>query len=228
MKENLSIKVLVADDHNLFRAGIIKLLKGYPNISVLGEAENGDEMIQKYFELFPDLALVDIAMPGITGLEAVARIKEKDPLVKALFLSMHEGEEYIYKVLKSGGRGLINKSILETELIYAIERVYNGEKYFRGKWDDASLDKLILEFESSKSLTILNKEENINYREEQILKFLRLGLSSQEMADRLSLSKKTIDFYRSCLMRKFNLKSAADLVRFAIQYNQSEQNLKNL
>jgi two-component system, NarL family, response regulator NreC len=225
MKENLSIKVLVADDHNLFRAGIIKLLKGYPNISILGEAENGDEMIQKYFELLPDLALVDIAMPGITGLEAVARIKEKDPLVKALFLSMYEGEEFIYKVLKSGGRGLINKSILETELIYAIERVYNGEKYFRGKWDDASLDKLILEFESSKSLTILNKEENINYREEQILKFLRLGLGSQEMADKLSLSKKTIDFYRSCLMRKFNLKSAADLVRFAIQYYQSEQNL---
>ena len=227
MKENQTIKVLVADDHNLFRAGIIKLLKEHPPVDVLGEAENGEEMIRKYFELSPDLLLVDIAMPGMTGLEAVAKIKEKDATVKALFLSMHEGDEYIYKVLKSGGMGLINKSILESELIFAIERVHNGKKYFRGVADEESLNKLIREFESNTEVRFTNQEENINYREEQILRLVKQGLTSQEMAEKLNLSKKSIDFYRSCLMKKFNLKSAADLMRFAVQFNQIEKNLQN-
>ena len=227
MKENQSIKVLVADDHNLVRAGTVKILEEHKNIIVIGEAENGDELVRKYFELLPDLLLVDIAMPGITGLEAVARIKEKEPAVKALFLSMHEGDEYIYKVLKSGGWGLINKNIVESELIYAIEHISNGKKYFRGIEDEESLDKIIREFESTTDSKFSNKEESINYREEQILNFLKQGLSSQEMSEKLSISKKTVDFYRSCLMRKFNLKTAADLVRFAVQFNQIEKNLKS-
>jgi len=227
MKETQTIKVLVADDHNLFRAGIIKLLKENQHIDILGEAENGEEMIRKYFELLPDLLLVDIAMPGLTGLGAVAKIKEKDPTVKALFLSMHEGDEYIYKVLKSGGLGLINKSVLESELIYAIELVYNGKKYFRGVVDEESLNELIREFESNTEVRFTNQEENINYREEQILRLVKQGLTSQEMAEKLNLSKKSIDFYRSCLMKKFNLKSAADLMRFAVQFNQIEKNLQN-
>ena len=227
MKENQSIKVLVADDHNLVRAGTVKILEEHKNIIVIGEAENGDELVRKYFELLPDLLLVDIAMPGITGLEAVARIKEKEPAVKALFLSMHDGDEYIYKVLKSGGWGLINKNIVESELIYAIEHINNGKKYFRGIEDEESLDKIIREFESTTDSKFSNKEESINYREEQILNFLKQGLSSQEMSEKLSISKKTVDFYRSCLMRKFNLKTAADLVRFAVQFNQIEKNLKS-
>ena len=227
MKENPTIKVLVADDHNLVRAGTIKILEEHKNIMVIGEAENGDELVRKYFELLPDLLLVDIAMPGITGLEAVAKIKEKNPAVKALFLSMHDGDEYIYKVLKSGGWGLINKNILESELIYAIECVNKDKKYFRGIEDEESLDKIIREFESTMDSKLSNKELSINYREEQILNFLKQGLSSQEMAENLNISKKTVDFYRSCLMKKFNLKSASDLVRFAIEFNQIEKNLQS-
>ena len=227
MRENKTIKILVADDHNLFRAGVIRLLQEHSHISILGEADNSEELIRKYFELLPDLVLVDIAMPGMTGLEAVSRIKEKDPAAKALFLSMHEGDEYIYKVFKSGGNGLINKSILESELIYAVNTVYEGKKYFRGITDEASLEKVVREFETGKDIKFTNQEESLNYREAQVLKFIKQGLNSQEMADILNLSKKTVDFYRSCLMKKFNLKSAADLVRFAIQYYESEKNLQN-
>ena len=185
----------------------------------MGEATNGEQMIQEYFNIFPDLLLVDIAMPGMTGLDAVSKIKEKEPAVKALFLSMYEGDEYIYKALKSGGTGLINKSVLESELIRAILTVYAGKRYFPTKPDDESLERLVTEFESDKNQKLMNLEVNLNYREQQVLGFLREGLTSQQMADELGLSRRTIDFYRSCLMQKFNLKSAAALVRFSFEYH---------
>ncbi len=212
-----TIKILIADDHKLFRSGIVRLLKDQPNIYVIGEAENGTQLVEKYFELLPDIVLTDIAMPNMSGLEAISNIKKKDPGLKALFLSMYDSDEYIYKAIKSGGRGLINKNILEGELLYAIEQVNSGEKYFRGKWKEEDLTKLIEEFESNKELNSIPNDE-ITYREEQILKLLNQGLSSKEMAEKLNLSKKTIDFYRSNLMRKFNLKSSVDLIRFAVNY----------
>ena len=228
MKNNTNIKVLLADDHHLIRAGIIKLLKGYSHINVVGEAGNGIELLKKYFELSPDILIVDIAMPEMTGTEAITKIKEKDGAVKALFLSMYEGEEYIYKVLKCGGKGLINKSILEEELIFAIEKVFSGEQYFPGNWDAISLNKLIEEFESVRKAENEASEGMLNYRELQILNLLNEGLNSKGMAEKLNLSKKTIDFYRSCLMKKLNLKTPADLVRFAFQYSRSENNPSNL
>ncbi len=222
--ENHIIKILVADDHNLIRSGIIKLLGEHPGMNVVGEAIDGEQLIQEYFRLSPDLLLVDIAMPGMTGLDAVAKIKERDSSVKALFLSMYDGDEYIYKVLKSGGKGLINKTILEPELILAIGRVAAGKKYFPSKPDEESLDKLMKEFETNENQKLLNLEINLNYREQQVLNYIRQGLTSQEMADRLGLSRRTIDFYRSSLMQKFNLKSAADLSRFSFEYNQPDKN----
>jgi len=223
MKNSINIKVLLADDHNLIRAGIIKLLKGHSHINVVGEASNGVELIKKHFELSPDVLVVDIAMPEMTGTEAITKIKERDDNVKALFLSMYEGEEYIYKVHKCGGKGLINKSILEEELISAIEKVYNGERYFPGEWDAVSLNRLMKEFESGRKAQYGTNEGILNYREMQILNLLKEGLHSREMAEKLNLSKKSIDFYRSCLMKKLNLKSPADLIRFAFKYSQSEQ-----
>jgi DNA-binding NarL/FixJ family response regulator len=224
MKKNLTIKVLVADDHNLFRSGIIKLLSDHPNIYVLGEAENGPQLIQKYFDLYPDVVLADIAMPQMSGLEAVSLIKEKDQGVKALFLSMYDTDEYIYKVLKSGGMGLINKNIMEGELILAIEQVYNGEKYFRGKWNEHSLEKLFAEFEANTIQPALEKEDQeLSYREEQVLRFLNQGFTSQDIAEKMNVSRKSVDYYRSSLMKRYKLKTTADLVRFAVQYFNREK-----
>jgi len=218
MKEN--IRILLADDHSLFRAGVIRLLKDHQNIIIVGEAENGEELIEKYFELTPDIIIADIAMPVMNGPEAISRIKERDSEVKALFLSMFEGEEYIYNVLKSGGNGLINKSILEDELVIALERINNGEKYFKGDWDEFSLEKLVKEFESGKKLTKDRQDVKLSFQEEKILKLLNEGLTSKEMAEELHLSKKTVDYYRASLLKKFNFNSPADLIRFAAQKNQ--------
>ena len=213
----MPIKTLVADDHKLFRSGIIRMLNDHRNIHVISEAENGTELIEKYFEVSPDIVLVDIAMPQMSGLEAVAKIKEKDPIVKALFLSMYDSDDYKYKVLKSGGMGLINKNILEGELTYAIEQVNKGEPYFRGNWTKADLERLVSEFESHNNQQFIDKYD-VSYREEQVLKLLNEGYTSQQIAAKLELSKKTIDFYRSNIMRKFSLNSVTDLIRFALKY----------
>ncbi len=213
----MSIKILVADDHKLFRSGIIRLLKDHHDIHIIAEAENGSELIERYFEVSPDVVLVDIAMPQMSGLEAVSKVKEKDPEVRALFLSMYDNDEYKYKVLKSGGMGLINKNILEGELTYAIEQVSRGEMYFRGNWTKDDLERLVEEFESLSNQQLIDNYD-VSYREEQVLKLLNEGLTSQQMADKLELSKKTIDFYRSNIMRKFGLKSVPDLILFAMKY----------
>ena len=145
--KNQVIKILVADDHTLFRQGIIRLLEDQNNFSVIAEAENGKELIEMYFNLFPDIILADIAMPELTGIEAVQEILIRDRTAKALFLSMYDAGEYVYKVIKSGGKGLVNKNILEDELFLAIDRVYKGDKYFGRKWNDENLKNLIDEFE---------------------------------------------------------------------------------
>ena len=217
MKQNSKIKVLIADDHTLFRKGIIKILSDLPQIFVVAEAENGDELVKKYFEVYPDVILVDIAMPVMSGPAAVNKILKRDPKVKALFLSMHDSEEYIYRVLDCGGRGLISKNIVEGELTYAIESVFNGDNYFRGGWTKEKLEELVRRYESQQ-ISFSDSDEEINFREEQILKYINDGLSSKDMAGKLNISKKTIDFYRSTLMRRFDLKTTTDLVRFAIKY----------
>ena len=226
MKKELTIKVLVADDHKLFRSGIIRLLQDHPNIYILGEAENGLELLNKYFEVNPDIVLADIAMPQMSGLEAVSKIKEKDTDVKALFLSMYDTDEYIYKVLKSGGMGLINKNIMEGELIYALEKVYDGGKYFRGKWDEQKLEQLIEEYDSDSSLDQKTYQlEEISHVEEQILRCINQGLNSKEISEKLNTSKKSVDYYRSGIMKKFALKTRSDLVRFAFLYFNKEKEL---
>jgi DNA-binding NarL/FixJ family response regulator len=223
MKINTPIKTLVADDHRLFRSGIVKLLNDHDRIHIIAEAENGSELIEQYFAVFPDIVLADIAMPQKSGLEAILIIKKRDPEVKALFLSMYDNNEYIYKVLKSGGMGLINKNIMEGELTYAIEQVYNGKPYFRGNWTKEKLERLVLEFESQNQEVIENY--NVSRREEEVLKMLREGHTSQQMADKLDLSKKTIDFYRRNIMRKFGLNSMNELIKFALKYFEPKEDL---
>ena len=225
MERKSTIKVLIADDHSLFRKGIIRLLKDQSNIFIIAEAENGEELINKYFEVFPDVILVDIAMPFMSGPVAVMNILEKDPEAKALFLSMYDGDEYIFRVLKSGGMGLINKNVMEGELAYAITQVYRDEKYFRGKWTNESLEQIIRDFESYQDENF-NSNTEVTYREKQVLKFLNEGLDTKEMAERLHLSRKTIDFYRANIMRKFNLKTMPDLIRFAIRYFYTKNDLQ--
>ena len=215
--KNQVIKILVADDHTLFRQGIIRLLEDHKDFSVVAEAENGIELIEKYFKIYPDIILADIAMPELSGIQAVQEVLRRDRSAKALFLSMYDEGEYVYKVIKSGGWGLVNKNILEDELFLAIEKVWAGEKYFGRKWTDKDLTQLINEYEK-----ILDENHEfhieLNFREEQILQLVIAGEMSKDIAEKLQISRRTIDYYRSNLYNKFSTKTQAELIKSGILY----------
>ncbi len=224
MAENNLIKVLVADDHKLFRAGIIKMLSDYPDISIIEEAENGDEVYEKYFKVKPDVTLVDISMPVISGIEALKRIRKEDKSAKILFLSMYDTEEFIYSCLISGGMGLINKNIMEDELVHAIRCVYSGKRYFGKNVDDTALSNIILKYEA-----VYSTDSNIilpgfTSREIEVLEFISKGYTSSDIAKELFISMKTVDSHRTHMARKLKLKSVSELPRFAVEYFSKEQN----
>ncbi len=212
------INVLIADDHKLFRRGIIQLLKEHPGINIVDEAQNGEELCDKYFKSLPDVALVDISMPKLSGTAAVKKIREKQKDAKILFLSMYDDEEYVYSCLVSGGLGLVNKNIMENELVHAIRAVNSGKKYFGRKYDDEKLEELVSKYES-----VYIKDQAVAYtpltsREKEVLRMVGNGFTSSEIANELSISLKTVNTHRSNIITKLNLKSLSELIRYAVQY----------
>jgi DNA-binding NarL/FixJ family response regulator len=223
--KNQVIKILVADDHTLFRQGVIRLLEDHKIYNVIAEAKDGSDLIEQYFRYFPDIVLTDIAMPNLTGIQAVEEILKRDRNIKALFLSMYDSEEYVYHVIKSGGMGLVNKNILDEELLLAIDKVSNGEQYFGKKWNEKKLNELISEYEKKSSVESMYAID-LNFREEQILQMIIESITSKDIAEKMLLSKKTIDYYRSNLLRKFDIKTQIELVRCGIRYFANKKNAK--
>ena len=219
-----NVRILLSDDHSILREGIISLLKSEKDLLIVGEAENGLDLIDKYFKLKPDIVITDIKMPEMSGTDAVKKIKEKDPDAKALFLSMYEGTEYIYYTYKAGGSGLINKNIVKGELVYAIRKILSGDIYFGADIESEDLEEIIKKYEES---TTYNKDTVSNYniteREAEILKLIGDGITSSEIAGKLGISKRTIDTHRTHLLQKLKLKGLPSLIRFAVSYSQEQK-----
>lgn len=218
-----SIKILVADDHKLFRRGIIKMLSEYPEISIIGEAENGEELIMKYFQLNPDISLVDISMPVLSGIEAAKKILDTDESAKILFLSMYDNEEFVYSCLVTGGYGLVNKNIMEDELISAIKKIHTGQRYFGKEFNYEKLNFLINKLESVHKKETTEKKSILSRRELEILQYISEGFTSQEIADKLDIGLRTVDTHRTHLIQKLHLNSLSDLIRYAIEYNYKKE-----
>jgi DNA-binding NarL/FixJ family response regulator len=180
MSEINQISIIVADDHGLFRSGIKEILSSFEDIRLAGEAENGAQLISMYKKLKADVLLVDISMPKMSGIEALKEIKDFDHKVKALFLSMYDAEEYVYAVLMAGGYGLINKNINKQELYEAIQKVYNGEKYFKD-YTEEKLDKIMHKFDSTKNV-FSGDYHDLTNRERKILIYISKGMTSAEIA----------------------------------------------
>jgi DNA-binding NarL/FixJ family response regulator len=163
--------------------------------------------------------LVDISMPVLSGTEAVKRIRTIDPTAKALFLSMYDSEDYVYLCVKAGGLGLINKNSMEDELVNAIIKVYNGEKYFGTNYTEQKLIDLLIKFENINK-QVKNIEISIlTNREKQLLKLIGDGLTNLEIAGKMNISIRTIEAHRSNLIHKLGIKSLPELIKFAIEYN---------
>ena len=214
------IKILIADDHPFIRSGILTMLRRVKDFEIVGEAEDGEQAIEKTGELTPHVVIIDISMPKLTGIEATRAIKKKFPGTKMLVLSMHEDEEYILEVLKSGANGYILKTAGKDELVTAIRGVASGEDFYSPK-----ISRMMI----SKYLSITNPEDAIDpgktqhipltKREKEILKLISQGLTAKEISEKLFISPRTVDTHRTNLMRKLNLKNTAGLVRFAIENN---------
>ena len=216
------IRLLLADDHNILRQGLIDIIENYSDICVVGEAEDGQGMLNKYFDLLPDVVLCDIEMPRVSGLEAAEKILKRDKNAKIIFLTMYNTDEFIYKAVKTGVTGFITKDVIKSELINAIRSVGKGEKYFMGR--------------SAEDIqTIIDRYENINTKkndsrsiiltgtEKKILLYIAQGKTSEQIADELNKAKRTIDSLRSSIMSKLNLKSLPQLIRYAMQYESSHK-----
>ncbi len=218
MNTNKYIRVLLADDHTLFRNGIISLLEAEKDIYVVGEVDNGNDLAEKYFEIKPDLVLVDISMPGKSGLEAAKEIRQRDHKAKLLFLSMHEEDEYIYNCLKVGGMGLINKNITKGELVLAIRKVFEGTSYFRNNLNEEQINHIYNKYDRSSYKRPTFLKDSLTAREKNVLKFIGKGLTSNEIAQQLNISKRTVDSFRSSIMQKLNIKNLPELIKYAIGY----------
>lgn len=217
------IRILICDDHALFRAGIISILKEEQNIFICGEAADGQELLKQYELLKPDMLLVDISMPVMNGTEAVKKLKQKYPDIKVLFLSMLQGEEYIYLILKCGGMGLINKNIAKGELFYAISEINFGRNYFGPGYNENRLQEIVRKFDALPLKPEIYNYDDINETEAQILNMISEGFSSSEIADQICLSKRTVDSYRIKIMQKYDIKNSSGLIKFAIIFNNSKK-----
>jgi DNA-binding NarL/FixJ family response regulator len=201
----------------LFRQGIIELLKDNPLVEIVDEVDNGNSLIKSYFENKPDIIIIDISMPKLSGYEAFERIKARDNNVKALFLSMHTEEVYYYQIYNAGGKGLLSKNIIIGELETALISVMEGKIYFGNGYPEERLKKLVSRYreignESGARKIILSG------REKQVLKLIGMGKTSQEIAEFLTLSKRTVDKHREIIMKKIKAKNLIELYRYAFEF----------
>ena len=211
------IKVLIADDHAVLRAGLTKLLNAEADIEVAGEAGNGEEAISKTVELAPDVLLLDITMPGMGGIDVVRALKAKSVTVAILILTMHEDEGYLREALKAGVLGYIPKKAADAELISAIRAVYRGEIYIYPSMAK-SLVQEALHVGPALSEKPADSFESLSQREREVLRLIAQGFTNQEIAGRLFISVKTVETYKARLMEKLSVSSRAELVRYALQH----------
>lgn len=209
----MSVRILLADDHAVLRSGLALLLNSQKEFIVVGEASTGLAVIALAEELQPDLILLDLNMPGLSGLEALPTLRQKSSNSRILILTMHDEPEYLRQAIKAGASGYILKKAADTELLSAMRAVMQGEIYVHSSMTRNLLEDILPDKNGSDEQDIW---ESLSTREQQVLKLVALGHTSAEIADQLNLSSKTVDTYRARGMEKMELKTRAALVRFAL------------
>lgn len=210
------IKILIADDHSLIRTGLMNLLQGMKDFVFVGEAEDGEEAIHKTKELSPDVLIIDLSMPKLSGIEATAIVTKKFPNTRVLVLTMHENEEYVYQIFKSGAAGYVLKSAGREELAAAILAVAKGEKFFSPRVSNILVEGYIRKAEVREQKNA-SQDIPLTKREREVLVLVARGLSNQEIGEKLFISPRTVDTHRTNIMQKLGIHDVANLVRYAIE-----------
>jgi len=211
MKE---IRILLADDHNVMRAGLKLLLENHPGFKVVSEASEGNQAVENAIAARPDVVVLDIAMPKLTGIEAAQKIKGQLPQTGIIILSMHSDEGYVLRALKAGARGYLLKDSAENDLIEAIKALNEGKAFF-----SPEISKVLAE-DYVREVTVRGVEDTyelLTPREKEILHLLVEGKSNKEIATSLSLSLYTVETHRRNLQGKLNLHSFAELILYAVR-----------
>jgi two-component system response regulator NreC len=207
------IRVLIADDHRLVRAGIRSLLEGHADIEVVGEASSGWEAIKLATQLEPDVVLMDIAMGDLSGLEATREIRERVPQVNVLALTMHDREEYFFAMLEAGALGYVLKESEPDELLAAIRAVHRGEAFLSPYVTKAVLEDYL----AQRTDRTQSRYDSLTLREKEVLRLAAEGKTTREIAEMLHLSVKTIEKHRASMMRKLELNNLTELIKYAIR-----------
>ncbi|MFN8135902.1 MAG: response regulator transcription factor [Bacteroidales bacterium] len=212
------IKLILVDDHQLVRTGIANLLSGEPGFEIIGEAAESREMFDLLRQMQPDIAVLDIALPGMSGIEITKKLHNDYPGIRILILSMHTSEEFIFNAINSGARGYLPKNTSRRELIEAIYAIHRGEEYFA-----ESISNVILKSYIKKAKSNVpddeNKENLLSKRELEVLRLFAEGMTNQEIADKLFISIRTVESHKNHIMARLELKTTVDLVKFAIRNN---------
>jgi DNA-binding NarL/FixJ family response regulator len=209
------VQILLADDHEVVRKGLRALLEAQPGWKVIAEATDGRDAVEKAKDMHPDVAIVDIGMPSLNGLEATRQIVKKAPRTRVLVLTMHDTNPLIQQVVKAGARGYVLKSDVASDLVSAVEALCRDQTFFTSKVSQIILDRYV-----GKADGVANgpdEDSPLTPREREIVQLLAEGKSSKEVASVLGISVKTAETHRINLMRKLDCHSVAEVVRYAVR-----------
>src|SRR3990172_12442331 len=208
----MSITVLIADDHAVMRDGLRSILEREPGLRVAGVAADGREAVREARRLLPDIVIMDIVMPELSGIEAAAQIRDHCESTRVIILSMHSIVEHIFRALQAGAMGYLLKGSAGSEVVEAVRAVRAGRRYLTRKVSDMVVDGYVREHRSSSPL------ESLSPRERGVMLLVVEGRSSSEIADALHLSPKTVETHRSRLMEKLGVENVIGVVKFAVHH----------
>ena len=210
-----AISVVLADDHAIVRDGLRMILEAQGDITVVGDAADGRQAVRLIQQLRPDVAVIDIAMPELNGIEATYEIRQTCPETQVVILSMHSTAEHVFRALQAGAQGYLLKESAGMEMVEAVRAVHAGRRYLSQRITETMIDDYLRQRQAAERKSPL---ERLTPREREVLQLVVEGKSSAEIGDILSLSPKTVETYRSRLMRKLGLRDLPSLVKFAIQH----------
>jgi len=210
------IQVLLVDDHTIVRNGLRSILENTDQVEVIGEASNGEEALEKIPLLKPQIILVDISMPGISGIELIKRVTKQWTNIRPIILSMHNDDAYILKSVEAGAYGYLLKDATRDEMLTALHAVKNGEKYFNASVASVIVNGYLSQVHKVEKATE-SRKTLLSKKEREVLRLLVEGMSSRQIADQLDLSVRTVDNHRANMMRRLQVHNAAELVKLALE-----------
>jgi two-component system, NarL family, response regulator NreC len=208
------LRILLADDHKLLRSGLRLLLERQPDMTVVGEADDGREAVRNAATSKPDIVVLDIGMPNLNGIEACVQITQENSTIAVVMLSMHSDESYVLRALKAGARAYLLKDSAESDLVRAIHAVAEGKSYFSPAVSKVLLEDYVRKLQRA---GVEDSFELLTSREREILQLVAEGKSNKEVANLLNLSVYTVETHRSNLMQKLNLRGVPELILYAVR-----------